>query len=129
MVYGFYSLTTFKKSSAIDDWQESKYTSEMQHYLVPLTALHKKLKFSMKDFFSKCDRIHSKLQVWSHLLKKSLMGNFIFRAVLPHIIKKLVLKFLSFFITFIKSTIHGSHDSRTGVTVLARFVLHALCLK
>ena len=32
----------------------------------------------MKDFFSKCDQIRSFLRIWSHLLKKSLMENFIF---------------------------------------------------
>ena len=37
-----------------------------------------KMKFPMKDFFSKCDQIHSFLGIRSHLLKKSLMGNFIF---------------------------------------------------
>ena len=36
------------------------------------------MKFSMKDFFSKCDQIRRKLRIWSHLLKKSLMENFIF---------------------------------------------------
>ena len=30
-----------------------------------------------KDFFSKCDQIRSFLQIWSHLLKKSVMENFI----------------------------------------------------
>ena len=40
-----------------------------------------KMKFSMKDFFSKCDRISGFLRIWSHLLKKSLMENFIFCAV------------------------------------------------
>ena len=35
----------------------------------------------MKDFFSKCDQIRSFLRIWSHLLKKSLMENFIFCAV------------------------------------------------
>ena len=40
-----------------------------------------KMKFSIKNFFSKCDQIHSLLRVWSHLLKKSLMENFIFCAV------------------------------------------------
>ena len=38
-------------------------------------------KFSIKDFFSKCDQIRSFLRIWSHLLKKSLMENFIFCAV------------------------------------------------
>ena len=40
-----------------------------------LTA--QKMKFSIKDLFSKCDQIRRKLRIWSHLLKKSLMENFI----------------------------------------------------
>ena len=39
------------------------------------------MKLSIKDFFSKCDQIRSSLRIWSHLLKKSLMENFIFCAV------------------------------------------------
>ena len=39
------------------------------------------MKFSVKNFFSKCDQIRKKLRIWSHLLKKSLMENFIFCAV------------------------------------------------
>ena len=35
-------------------------------------ALHKKIKFSIKEFFGKCD------EMWWYLLKKSLMENFIF---------------------------------------------------
>ena len=31
-----------------------------------------KMKFTIEDFFSKCDRICSKLRIWLHLLKKSL---------------------------------------------------------
>ena len=44
------------------------------------TAHHtaQKMKFSIKDFFSKCDQIRRKLRIWSHLLNKSLMENFIF---------------------------------------------------
>ena len=37
--------------------------------------------FSIKNFFSKCDQIRRNLRIWSHLLKKSLMENFIFCAV------------------------------------------------
>ena len=40
-----------------------------------------KMKFSIKDFFSTCDQIRRKRRIWSHLLKKSLMKNFIFCAV------------------------------------------------
>ena len=39
------------------------------------------MKFSIKNFFTKCDQIHRKLRIWSHLLKKSLMESFIFCAV------------------------------------------------
>ena len=50
------------------------------------------MKFSIKNFFSKCDQIRRKLRIWSHLLKKSLMENFIFCAVylftLLHVKKK-----------------------------------------
>ena len=42
----------------------------------PHTA--QKMKFSIKDFLRKCDQICRKLRIWSHLLKKSLMENFIF---------------------------------------------------
>ena len=40
-----------------------------------------KTKFSIKNFFSKRDEIHRRLRIWWHLLKKSLMENFIFCAV------------------------------------------------
>ena len=45
------------------------------------TVAGQKMKFSIKDFFSKCDQIRSILRIWSHLLKKPLMGNLIFCAV------------------------------------------------
>ena len=35
----------------------------------------------IKDFFSKCDQIRNFLRIWSHLLKKCLMENFIFCAL------------------------------------------------
>ena len=34
------------------------------------------MRFSIKNLFSKCDQIRSLLQIWPHLLKKSLMENF-----------------------------------------------------
>ena len=40
-----------------------------------------KTSFSIKGFFSKCDKIRRNLWIWSHLLKKSLMENFIFSEV------------------------------------------------
>ena len=41
----------------------------------------KKMKFSIKDFFSKCEQIRRSSRMGSHLLKKSLMEKFISRAV------------------------------------------------
>ena len=52
---------------------------------LPMKELRKsaaqKMKFSIKDIFSKCDQIRGKLWIQSHLLKKSLIENFIFCAV------------------------------------------------
>ena len=40
------------------------------------------MNFSIADIFSKCDQIRKKLQIWSHLLMKSVMKNFIFCPVI-----------------------------------------------
>ena len=49
----------------------------------PLTLVHiaQKVKFSIKYLFSNCDQIRSFLRIWSQLLKKSLMGSYIFCAM------------------------------------------------
>ena len=36
------------------------------------------MELSVRYFFRKCNQIRKKLQIWPHLLKKSLMENFIF---------------------------------------------------
>ena len=46
-----------------------------------------KLKFSIKNFSSKCDQIHSFLQIWSHLPKNSLKS-------IPHLPKNISLYLL-----------------------------------
>ena len=56
-----------------------KYIPKRNLNKVSVTA-HKS-KFSIKDFFSKCDQTRTFLRIWSHLLKKSLLENFIFCAV------------------------------------------------
>ena len=53
------------------------------------TITAQKVKFSIKDFFSKYDQIRRKLWIWLHLLKKSIMENFIFCAVYISIALKL----------------------------------------
>ena len=39
------------------------------------------------DFSSKCDQIRRKLRIWSHLLEKSIMENFIFCTVFQEILE------------------------------------------
>ena len=56
-------------------------TSDLTSLLCSINTAQK-MKFSIKDFFSKCDQIRSFLRMWSHLLKKFLMKNFIFCASL-----------------------------------------------
>ena len=55
------------------------FFAKLNFYLALNTA--QIIKFSIKDFFSKCDQIRRKLRIWSQSLKKSLMENFIFCAV------------------------------------------------
>ena len=55
-----------------------KFLCCSQH-LAEVTA--QKMKFSIKNFFSNCDQTRGDLRIWSQLLKKSLMENFIFCAV------------------------------------------------
>ena len=62
--------------------------------------ISQKMKFSIKDFFSKCDQIYKKLRIWSHLLKKSSMENFIFCAVYNLPRNNKVWKFKSNYITY-----------------------------
>ena len=44
-------------------------------------VIAQKMRFFIQNFFSKCDQPSSFLWILSHLLKKSLMENFIFCAV------------------------------------------------
>ena len=53
--------------------------------MIPLTDTAQKMKISIKGFFSKCDQIRSFLRIWSHLLNKLLLKDFIFCAVRKYI--------------------------------------------
>ena len=64
-------------------WKEDFQLNNFSHNNISLSffssfPLHKIMKFSIKDFVSKCDQIHKKLRILLHLLKKSLTENFIF---------------------------------------------------
>ena len=56
----------------------NKVTSSNKNIGRKLTNTTQKMKFSIKDFFSKCDQISGFLRNWSHLLKKSLMETLFF---------------------------------------------------
>ena len=56
------------------------FTQLKQHYNYSRHTAQN-MKFPIKDFFSKCNQIRSLLRIWSHLLKKFLIENFVFCAV------------------------------------------------
>ena len=60
-------------------WSHRIENSRLQWHHIRSTA--QKMKFSIKDFSSKCDQIRSLLRIWSHLLEESLMENLIFCVV------------------------------------------------
>ena len=59
-----------------------KYLQIKSERFAIISYTAQKINFSIKDFFSKCDQIRSFLQIWSHLLKKPLMENSSFCAVI-----------------------------------------------
>ena len=61
------------------------------HVLTERNFTAQKMKFSIKDFFSKCDHIHKKVRIWSHLTKKSLLENFIFCEVFEDLLTMIYL--------------------------------------
>ena len=63
----------------------SKGSNKMEPLKIPShnaevkgTFTLQKMKFSIKQFSSECDQIRRKVRIWSHLLEKSLVENFIF---------------------------------------------------
>ena len=66
----------YNKQLFIFSFHESNHWWCEEIYTAP------KMKFFITDFFSKCDQIRRKPRIWAPLLKKFLMKNFIFCAVL-----------------------------------------------
>ena len=85
-------------------WKEYNVKELLQQTILMLvdgfskTSTAQKMKFSIKDFFSKCDQIIRKLRIWSHLPKKSLKENFIFCAVIVMKILKILNSCISNFL-------------------------------
>ena len=74
--YWIKKLTSTHKPFARQFDMVYEHNGTLPKWLVTVNITAQKMKFSIKDFFSKCDQIRRKLR--SHLLKKSLMENFIF---------------------------------------------------
>ena len=74
------------------------------------------MKFSIKDLFSKCDQIRIFLRIWSHLLKKYLMENFIFCVVEFFILFFLIFEFRSY-VTIFYSKVFELRKANYDVTI------------
>ena len=72
---------TLIKEILCNKYISSDYVWHQYQFYLGIEHTAQKMKFLIKDFFSKCDQILSLLPIWSDLLKKSLMENFIFCAV------------------------------------------------
>ena len=71
---------TGERTNVSKNWLEIELLVVILKFSIRINTAQK-MKFSIKDFFSKCDQIRRKIRIWSHLLKKSLTENFIFWAV------------------------------------------------
>ena len=76
------------------------------------------MKFSNKDFFSKCDQSRRKLRIWSYLLKKSLMENFTFCAVL----NPLLLNFIAISRNFSKIKKNSTFQFLEGGSIIITII-------
>ena len=74
---GFQSLTLFEYRASKNIAMKIRMSNDVHG----ISFSAQKIKFPIKDYFSKCDQNRSFLQIWSHLLKKSFMKNFIYCAL------------------------------------------------
>ena len=92
----WYGLSNFerKKKKKEKNQKQSRITPFPFHFFLVITPWHdlnqrysttfhckRRFKFSIKYFFHKFDQIPRFLRIWSHLLKRSFMKNFVFCAV------------------------------------------------
>ena len=75
-------------SMFVPKWEKYRawWTTYLDTYLLSdCFCIRPKMRFTIKDFFSKCGQIRSFLRIWSHLLKTSLVENFLFWALLLYL--------------------------------------------
>ena len=73
--YRMENQTKEKQAVQFLTWRHPEKTHNGSSYMA------QKIRFPIKDFFSKCKYIRSFLRIWSNILKKFLVENFIFCAV------------------------------------------------
>ena len=75
-IFGGLLLDNFNQSRSILNVkklkQKLRVLLNIECYVEHYQFTAQKMKFYIKDFFSKCDQVRSFLRIWSHLLKKSL---------------------------------------------------------
>ena len=88
-----FGLNTGKYGPEKTSYSDTFHTMYKMHIIMQYTHFESlnnihctKMKFSIKDLFSKCEQIHKKPRIWSYLLKKSLIKNFLMVQWSPHIV-------------------------------------------
>ena len=79
MVHGHHPFSKAKAPKSFS--LTGQYSEDVRDEVVRKLNTAQKMKFSIKDFCSKCDQIRRKLWICWHLLKKSLTENFMFCAM------------------------------------------------
>ena len=82
-IFGYAPGIVYRKNNKIEKWKrhQRKILKQCSAQYQKIISTVEKMKLTIKDFLSKWDGIRSFLRIWSHLLNKSLMENFIFCAV------------------------------------------------
>ena len=86
-----------------------------------------KVKFLIKDVFSKCDEIRRKLRIWSYILKKSLIENFIFCQCISQIFFKW--KLTSLIEMAVHKFVRTMYSRKWLVSIKYHFKENSECLK
>ena len=96
--------------------KKARQIHRLKSWIFTFTA--QKMKFSIKDFSSKCDQIRSKLRIWSYLLGKSSMENFIFCAVI-HVSSEIRFRFTKYKIIKLVRTFLADWKNRYFLSVIS----------
>ena len=81
-IFSYFYYTPFDKQRNREVMNWTKGCKSCQHFMLIGSYKEQFLHWALhkNEISTKCDQIYRKLQIWSHLLKKSLMENFIFCA-------------------------------------------------